>query len=212
MFTPELPSKLRQRLADTLPGRRAQQLFSHELSYGRHFGPPLDSARQAAVLVLLRWDGTQWLLTLTRKQQGQGIHSGQICFAGGGIERGETDTEAALRECQEETGWAPPQSAVVGRLSPIYVYASNNMVSCIVAATLDEPTWQPDDREVGEILEVPLKPLCAQREPMFTQFERHGMRTKARCFRWQDYDIWGATSMMVAELQAVLTKSPQPSA
>lgn len=208
MFDSNLPARLRTRLSQPLPGRDAQRPFAHKLSYGRHFGPPKINARKAAVLVLLYRDDEQWVFALTRKQQNQGIHSGQICFAGGGLEPGETDIDAALRECHEETGWAPPETAVVGRLSPLYVYASNNLVSCIVAATTESPTWDPDQREVAELIPVPVRPLVDDEHVHFTSFQRYGLNNQARCFRWKSYDIWGATSMMIAELIASL----QPSA
>ena len=202
MFDLDLPQLLRSRLQQPLPGRIAQQEYSHELSYGRHFGPTRSNARQAAVLVLLRWDGDQWLVPLTRRPPG-GIHSGQICFAGGGIDAGERVIDAALRECHEETGWRPPKSDVLGELTPIYVYASNNFVSCVVATTTQTPSWAPDDREVAELLEVPFAHLCTDDQQHETTIQRHGVTTRARCFRWQSYDIWGATSMILAELKAV---------
>lgn len=203
MFDIQLSQRLTDRLAKPLPGRSAQRVYSHELSYGRHFGPRRINARQAAVLVLLRWDGAQWLVPLTRRQTG-GVHSGQICFAGGGIDPGEGVIDAALRECQEETGWAPTKTDVLGQLSPIYVYASNNSVSCVVAATEHRPTWNPDDREVAELLEVPLQHLCTDEAGHETTIEKHGLSTTAKCFRWKSYDIWGATSMIISELKTVI--------
>lgn len=161
------------------------------------------NSRRAAVMILMRWDGQQWLVTLTKRPAG-GIHSGQICFPGGGLEHGETVTQAALRECEEETGWAPKSSEVLGQLSPIYVYGSDNYVNCLVAMTDREPTWNPDDREVAELLEAPLEHLCTDRQLHETVIERRGMLTKAPCFRWQTYDIWGATSMMLSELKSII--------
>ena len=203
MFDIDLPRRLRARLARPLPARAAQRIYSHALSYGRHFGPPFANARQAAVLVLLRWDGAQWLLPLTCRPQG-GIHAGQICFAGGGIDAGESEVDAALRECREETGWSPERGEVLGQLSPIYVYASNNYVSCVLAATDSQPNWTPDEREVAELIEVPLAHLCNDASNHTTTVTRRGFSTEARCFRWKQYDIWGATSMIISELKATI--------
>lgn len=204
-FNESLPDVLQERLQRPLPGKRAQMRGAHEMSYGRHFGPAPRQCRRAAVLVLLRWDGEQWLLPLTRRQQGLGIHSGQICCVGGGIDPNESPRDAALRECREEIGWAPDPGDVVGRLSPLYVYASNNLVDTVLAATHDTPTWQPDPREVAELLEVPLQHLCTPSAFQETKITRHGMATRAPCFRWQGYDIWGATSMILAELVSLLS-------
>ena len=199
-----LLNDLRQSIAQKLPGQAAQRKFSHPQSYGRHFGPAFANARRAAVLVLIRWDGNQWLLPLTRRQQG-GIHSGQICFPGGGIEPGESAVDAALRECKEETGWAPHLDDVVGRLSSLYVYGSNNYVSCVVAMTQQVPSWSPDTREVAEILEVPLRHLCTDDTFNETEVGKFGLQNRAPCFRWKSHDIWGATSMMISELKTIIT-------
>ena len=202
-FDIRLKERLVRKLSQPLPGRRAQQQFSHELSYGRHFGPMLRQSRVAAVLVLLRWDGQQWLLPMTKRSPG-GIHSGQICFAGGGLEAGETPVDAALRECEEETGWCPGASEVLGNMSPIYVYASNNYVNVVVAATQADPDWSPDAREVAELIEVPLQAICTDDAAHFTTIERLGYQSRARCFRWQQYSIWGATSMILSELKSII--------
>ena len=45
------------------------------------------------------------------------------------IEPGETAEQAALRECCEELGEAGPEVKMLGTLSPIYVFASNFVVT-----------------------------------------------------------------------------------
>lgn len=154
-------------------------------------------------MVLIYWDGADWILPLTQRVA-KGIHASQICFAGGGIEGEETPVEAAIRECREETGWAPTKTNVVGQLSPIFVYASNNFVTSIVAVTHERPTWNHDPREVVEVIDVPLQHLCDQAEQYTTYLKRFGQTSTAPCFRWQSYDIWGATSMIISELRAVI--------
>lgn len=203
VFDENLPLLLRHHLGEELPGQPARRAYSHPQSYGRHCGPAPSFARQAAILVFVYWDGQQWLLPLTRRSA-KGIHASQICFAGGGLEGNEHARDAALRECHEEMGWAPPARDILGQLSPIFVYASNNLVSCFVAATLEKPTWNPDPREVAQILEVPLRHLYEDDMVHATELDRFGLSSTAPCFRWKSYDIWGATSMVISELKAVM--------
>ncbi len=203
MLDADLSRHLSQRLAQPLLGRAAHQAYSHPQSYGRHFGPAPMYARKAAIMVLIYWNGTEWILPLTRRVA-KGIHASQICFAGGGIDPGETAVEAALRECGEETGWAPTKANVVGQLSPIFVYASNNFVSCIVAITREQPVWKRDPREVAEVIDVPLEHICSDPKIHQTQLDLFGQNSTAPCFRWNSYDIWGATSMVISELKSVI--------
>ena len=200
---PDLAQHLAQQLRKPLPGRVAQRSFAHPMGYGRHHGPAPRFARQAAVLVLVYWDGSQWILPMTRRVA-KGIHASQICFPGGGLNQGETAVDAALRECQEETGWSPEEGEIVGRLSPLFVYASNNLVQPYVAVTRERPDWHPDAREVAEVIDVPLHHLCTDGKIHQTTLERFGLPRTAPCFRWKSYDIWGATSMIISELRTVL--------
>lgn len=199
----DLPSKLKTALQRPLPGRKVQRRFAHPLGYGRHYGPAPGFARQAAVMVWLYWNDNEWVLPLT-KRVARGIHASQICFAGGGLDPGESPEDAALRECCEEMGSAPTKADILGRLSPIFVYASNNLVRCIVAATHEQPQWRPDPTEVEEIIDVPLRHLCEDSQVHRTKLSRYGLPRTAPCFRWNGYEIWGATSMIIAELKAVV--------
>jgi len=203
MLDAELPARLKQSLAEPLPGRAAQRVYSHPQSYGRHFGPAPAHARQAAIMAFIYWNGSEWILPLIRRVS-KGIHASQICFAGGGIDPGETAVEAALRECGEETGWSPTKADVVGQLSPIFVYASNNLVSCIVAITREHPVWNHDPREVDEVIDVPLVHIFRDPRIHETKLNLFGLNSTAPCFRWNSYDIWGATSMIISELKSVI--------
>lgn len=203
MLPDDLRQFLAQRLDQPLPGREAHRKFAHELSFGRHSGPVPASARPAAVLIMLSWQIDDWLFPLTVRQQGLGTHAGQISLPGGGIEQGETHYAAALRECQEELGWAPRESDILGKLSPLYVYASNYVVTPVVAVSTDTPKWKPNPQEVAELFEMPVTRFLSA-ETSVMRIPRQKVVMNAPCFRWKSYSIWGATAMMLAELRAVL--------
>jgi hypothetical protein len=64
--------------------------------------------------------------------------------------------------------------------------------------------FRPSEAEVREILEVPLAHFLdpAQRG---SHIETRGdLRFRAPHFAWQTHQIWGATSMILAELAAIL--------
>jgi 8-oxo-dGTP pyrophosphatase MutT (NUDIX family) len=137
-------------------------------------------------------------------------HGGQISLPGGKIETGESDLQAALREFEEELGVSLSQATFCGTLPPIYVYASDNLVSPIVLVG-DAPSvaWQPDLFEVDRVFELPLEVLLSKKPMSFFSRQRHIMRGdeavgsfqfKTPVFHHEGHRIWGATAMLLAEL------------
>lgn len=207
-MTPELPDdlpdRLLERLRQPLAGRRGQAAFAPALAYGRHYGPPAHDARRAAVAMLLYQKESHWHLPLTLRPEDIPAHAGQISLPGGVTEADETDEQAALRELEEELGVVADSVRVLGRLSPLYVFASNFWVTPFVVTTAACPDFRPNPTEVAELIELPLAALLDETNYGQHQIQRRGVTFTAPHIAWQRHQIWGATSMMLGELIAVL--------
>ena len=131
-------------------------------------------------------------------------HAGQVSFPGGEIEAGEAIEEAALRECREELGDVGGAVTVLGRLSQVYVFASNFLVTPCVAWSPVRPDFQPNAAEVANLLEPAVVDLLDPRHRAHHTIERRGVRFRAPHFAHEHYKIWGATSLMLAELLTVI--------
>ena len=82
------------------------------------FQPPA-GYRNAAVLLLLSFQGDECSLLFTRRTETVQDHKGQVAFPGGGMEPQDADlVETALREAQEEIGLECSAVQVIGRLQP----------------------------------------------------------------------------------------------
>jgi 8-oxo-dGTP pyrophosphatase MutT (NUDIX family) len=209
-------------LRRALPGPAAQARFAPELSFGRHFGPVPESARQAAVVALLypseseavseRAPGDSanslfsgWRLPLIVRPEHLEHHAGQIGLPGGMIELNESPAEAALRELHEELGVPSHEVEILGPLSPLYVYVSDNYVTPYVAIAGRAPTFILNVDEVAEIVALPLDCLFACR--IATEIREHrGVRFQAPYLAFGSHHIWGATAMILSELAAVLKR------
>jgi 8-oxo-dGTP pyrophosphatase MutT (NUDIX family) len=200
----DLPELLAERLRRPLPGARAQASFQPELAYGRHFGPAPASAREAAVLALVYPSGGAWHIPLTLRPENFAVHAGQISLPGGLIEPYERSEDAALRELAEELGTPADGVRLLGELSPIYLFVSNYMVRPWVASCRARPDWRPNAAEVALVLEVPLARLLDPDGRGSHVIQLNGVSFRAPCFTWFGHHIWGATSMILAELAIIV--------
>jgi 8-oxo-dGTP pyrophosphatase MutT (NUDIX family) len=201
-----LPELLTTRLREPLPGWRAQQPFQTELSFGRYFGPTPSHARKAAVMLLLYRSQAEWRLPLTLRPDHLTDHAGQISLPGGAIDSGERSADAALRELDEELGIDAAEVELVGELSPLYLFRSHFCISPWLGVLHAPPQWKPNSAEVAELIELPLgvlvDPNCRQVE----QRIHRGVEMAVPGFEWNGQLIWGATSMILHELAAILSE------
>ena len=198
------PEQLARRLAEPLPGRAVQRELEPELSHGRHYAPPPSTARAAAVLALLYPKDDQWHVPLTVRPESMVDHGGQVSFPGGMIEAGETSQQAALRELSEELGVASDAVELLGKLSPTYLYVSNFAITPWVGVVDRLPEMHSSPAEVDEVLEVPLAHLLDPANVGQQTHNHRGIRFYAPHYAWGEHRIWGATSMMLAELVAIV--------
>jgi len=206
----DLPRRLQQRLLEPLPGAACWTPWTPELCYGRHAGPPPPDARSAAVLVLLYQDAGTWRLPLIVRPDTLSAHAGQVSLPGGEIEAPETIAAAALRECREELGTTGSPVQLLGSLSPVFVFASNYLVAPVVAWTPQRPAFVPQCAEVAHLLEPTLDELRDPATHSAHVIERRGMRFRAPHIACGSWKVWGATSLILAELLHVLARDPDP--
>jgi 8-oxo-dGTP pyrophosphatase MutT (NUDIX family) len=140
-------------------------------------------------------------------------HPGQMSFPGGGAEPGDADIRAtALREAHEEIGLRPEEAEVVGRLDDIRTI-TEYAVSPFVARIPDRE-YEPDDREVAEVVVLPVAGL--------TDLENHEHEHREHpyygdvvihYFHVNGYTVWGATGRILVQLLELTTdwRAPEKS-
>lgn len=189
-----------------LPGRQAQyQMAPQPRPSGTlPYDQPRPDARQSGVLVLLYPQHDTLYLPLILRPTYNGVHSGQIGLPGGGFELGDTDlTATALREAYEEIGVNIDQVGVLGQLSSLYVFASNNLVFPTLAWADQRPAFKVDPNEVAQLLEVPLPDLLAPANRHEEEWQLRDRVANVPFYAVQEQRIWGATAMMLSELLAL---------
>lgn len=182
----------------------SRRRFSPELSYGRHFGPPLPTARLAAVMILLQPYEDTWAIPLTVRPNHLPDHPGQVCLPGGRLEPGETTQQAAEREFCEELGLERFPGHTVGTLQNIYVYNSDFYLTPLVAVTDRVPHYVGNPSEVESIVYLPIDHLSDINRHVVRGHARGSVSWTALGIECDSIHIWGATAIVLGELAALL--------
>jgi 8-oxo-dGTP pyrophosphatase MutT (NUDIX family) len=177
MIEHELTTYLEQRLAEHQPRRIPQ--------------PDL---AEAGVLVAITAEVNPKLL-LTLRAAHLSSHQGEVAFPGGKRDPEDRDIiHTALREAHEEVGLEPNEVQVLGVMDQVvsrFGYLVTPVLG-IIKPGLDHIA-SPD--ELDAVFEVPLDLF---RQPPSKYFERGKIRIPS--YDYDDFHIWGLTSMMIAEM------------
>lgn len=203
LIDPDLPGRLRARLAAPLPGPDAHMTMAPRHPQRDRWFIPEEGVRRAAVMLLLYRRSGIWHLPFIVRPEHMAHHGGQIAFPGGRVEDGESVEVAARRELMEELGLTG-EVEMIGCLTDFYVAASKYLVTPWVGVHADDPVLAPDPGEVAEVVEVPLAHLVDHGCLGDGVFDSTIGPIEAPCFVWKSHRIWGATSMMLSEFLHVL--------
>lgn len=197
---------LRTAAATGLPGIAAQARMAPRMRFDPPYDPHPPHAREAAVLILLfpcEYGSGFCFPLITRRNDG-GPHSGQVALPGGLRKDGESfPVDTALREAMEEIGVVPDHAAPVLSLTPLYIPVSNVTVVPVVATSHDRPQFRADPQEVAAIHLLELQSLAGQVGESEFVGSRETTPLIAPCYQPQGLKVWGATAMILAELEAL---------
>lgn len=113
-----------------------------------HDGEGLTRAAVALTLTAADDGSGEAAFLLTRRSAELRAHAGQWALPGGRCDPGETATEAALRELEEELGLALPPENVLGLLDD-YPTRSGYAITPVVAWLDDAAALRPNPHEVA---------------------------------------------------------------
>lgn len=176
---------------------------------------PAKPPREAAVLCLLTEREGEVSVIFEVRSAKLSHQPNEICFAGGGIEEGETPLDCALREASEELGLSREELHLICPLDTI-VHSSGQRVHPFLAYTDKAEQISPQTDEVAEVFFVPLSwfrehPPKRPRYAMIPDLEHapdelkgflpHYRRERPTViWTWKDKIIWGMTAKILLRL------------
>lgn len=128
------------------------------------------------------------------------FHKGEISLPGGAIDAGDASPlHAALRETHEEIGVEPAHIEVLGALDQIATRSSNYLITPFVGVVTAQTPYPfaLANREVAELLAVPVNHLRSEGAVKWTVSELDGEGEAMREFYFGEHRIWGATARIL---------------
>ncbi len=204
MILTDLVSFLQNRLAEPLPGKRAQDLMIPSKRLNEFENIPKD-ARKSSVLMLLYEKKSKIYTVFILRPKYQGVHSDQVSFPGGGFKLTDKNLEnTALRETKEEIGIDSSHIQILGSLSELYIPPSNFLVKPFVGFTSDIGVLKPDKHEVEKIIEVELTNLVGTKNIKTKKIRiANGIEFETPYYDVNGLVIWGATAMILREFSEI---------
>lgn len=159
--------------------------------------------RAAGVLIAVRADTGNFILT--KRSARLKHHPGQIAFAGGKVDAGDTDeVAAALREAQEEIALHPDQVEVLGTL-PSHETVTGFSAVPVVGLVHGDFDPLPEVGEVAEVFEVPFEHVTNVANFRVEGRRWQGRRRQYYVAPYGPYYIWGATARILHGLAERMT-------
>lgn len=164
------------------------------------------NATLAAVLLLVYPINNIPHFVVIKRPTYNGNHSNQIALPGGKKESTDLDIiQTAIREAQEEVNVSEQELQVISQLSPLYIPNSNFNLTPVLAFSESKPNFIPDQREVEQIIEIPLFELLQKEVFQQTKVElSSGIKIQTPYLQLQNQIVWGATGMILNEFRQIL--------
>jgi len=158
----------------------------------------------AAVLILLYLADNEIYFFLTKRTDELKHHKGQISLPGGTQEGNEKLIDTALRETQEEIGINKTSISIIGTITPLFVPVTGFMIYPFIGYSLNKLNPKPDPVEVATIFSVNISDLLNKENRTTEQRNIRGYDVQVPCFKLNDYQVWGATSMILSEFRDLI--------
>jgi len=208
MNSDQILDLLKNALREPLPGEKAHsQMAPTGRVVNYNLIPDKETYRKSAVSIILYPSDNSLKCLMIKRPDYDGVHGGQMSFPGGKMD--ETDEDelfTAIRETHEEIGLQIATDHLLGEMSSVYIPVSKFKVHPFLFFYPENPVLIADPREVDEIFHFELELLSDISTITTTEIIQQGRKilSNVPCYRFHDKTIWGASALMLSELQELI--------
>jgi 8-oxo-dGTP pyrophosphatase MutT (NUDIX family) len=164
-----------------------------------------DSKVRAAVLIPIYYKEGEYYILFTKRTETLKNHKGQISFPGGAYEEKDRILlNTALRECAEEIGLADEGIEILGELDDMLTTTSGYIISPFVAVIPWPCSLRIHQKEVEELVEVPISALLDENCVRQDTDVIDGQPVNAYFYNYQGKIIWGATARILHQFLDII--------
>ena len=199
-------NKIKSTIHESLPGWEAQKQMMPVRHENLNATPANKlKPKEGSVMILLYQKNDQVYFPLMLRPNYNGVHGGQISLPGGKKEEQDKDfIDTAIRETEEEIGIKAKDVKILGRLTELFVFASNFTIIPVVGYISVPPMFIPNPYEVEAIIETPVGDLLNEKMIKNTSLHVRGFDIDTPYFDIGGNIVWGATAMVLSEFKALL--------
>ena len=197
-------------LSKDLPGIESQFKMAPKLRQPINAEEAMkNNPRFSGVMMLFYKKSNKIYFVLIKRKEYKGTHGGQMALPGGKFEEiDENIINTALRETEEEIGIDRNIINVIGRLTDLYIYPSNFIVTPVIGFIKTIPEFKINSNEVEYVSEVEFKDLI---NPSLIKTKKIMLTEKIEIdcpyFNLNNETVWGATAMMLSEFVELIKRS-----
>ncbi len=200
----KIAEQIKERLKKPLPGNEAHLTTRIKTKSEVTFPNTQETARPAAVLILLFPFEDEIQFFLTKRTEDVEHHKGQISLPGGIRENDESLNETALRETKEEVGIDSTKIIISGSLTPFFIPVTGYIVHPFIGWCKEKPSTKIHDVEVNQLFSVSITELMDEKILQTEQWNIRGYDAIVPYYNFGKCKVWGATAAILSEFKSIL--------
>ena len=200
----KIAEQIKERLKKPLPGNEAHLTTRIKTKSEVTFPNTQETARPAAVLILLFPFEDEIQFFLTKRTEDVEHHKGQISLPGGIRENDESLNETALRETKEEVGIDSTKIIISGGLTPFFIPVTGYIVHPFIGWCKEKPSTKIHDVEVNQLFSVSITELMDEKILQTEQWNIRGYDAIVPYYNFGKCKVWGATAAILSEFKSIL--------